>query len=175
MQDHQRLQHAARDAVMNDLMFIKTGAGLVPADEPSRKWFTKKKLGSTIQVDATEMRNGAFFRKWWALVQLGYDYWQSDAATIEFKGERVLPNFERFRKDVTISAGFFYPVVNLKGEVRIEPESLKWSQMTEDRFTKLYDATIQVLLQRVFNGTVCQTMTEEELRSVANQITEFAS
>ncbi len=159
---------------MNDLMFIKTGAGLVPADDQSREWLSKKKTGSTIQVDATEMRNGAFFRKWWSLVKLGYDYWADDAATIEFKGERVLPDFDRFPKDVTISAGFYYPVVNLKGEVRIEAESLKWSQMDEARFSQLYDATINVLLQRVFNGTVCKTMTEEELRSVANQIVEFA-
>jgi len=160
---------------MNDLMFIKAAAGLVPADDQTRDWYSKKKLGSTIQVDATEMRNGAFFRKWFALVKLGFDYWKDDAATIEFKGERVQPDFERFRKDVTISAGFYYPVVNLKGEVRIEPESLKWSQMTEERFSELYNATIQVLLQRVFNGTVCRTMTESELRSVADQIVEFAA
>lgn len=159
---------------MNDLMFIKGAAGLVPADDPTRDWYGKKKLGSTIQVDATEMRNGAFFRKWWSLVKLGYDYWSDDAATIEFKGERVQPDFDRFRKDVTISAGFYYPVVNLKGEVRIEPESLKWAQMDETRFSQLYDATIQVLLQRVFNGTVCKTMSEEELRSIANQIVEYA-
>lgn len=160
---------------MKDLMFIKGEAGLVPADEQTREWFGKKKTGSTIQCDASEMRNGAFFRKWWALVGLGFDYWKDDAVTLEFQGERVQPDFDRFRKDVTISAGFYYPVVNLKGEVRIEPESLQWSQMDEARFTKLYDATINVLLQRVFNGTVCRTMTEEELRSVANQITEFAS
>lgn len=160
---------------MNDLMFMKTNTGLVPADDQTRDWYAKKKLGVTIQVDATEMRNGAFFRKWWSLVKLGFDYWQDDAETIEFKGERVLPDFDRFRKDVTILAGFYYPVVGLKGEVKIEPESLKWSQMTEDRFTKLYDATIQVLLQRVFNGTVCKTMSEEELRSIANQIVEYGS
>lgn len=160
---------------MNDLMFMKTNTGLVPADDQTRDWYAKKKLGGMIQVDATEMRNGAFFRKWWSLVKLGFDYWQDDAETIEFKGERVLPDFDRFRKDVTILAGFYYPVVGLKGEVKIEPESLKWSQMTEDRFTKLYDATIQVLLQRVFNGTVCKTMSEEELRSIANQIVEYGS
>lgn len=160
---------------MKDLIFIKGPTGLVPADDQTRDWYAKKKLGATIQVDATEMRNGAFFKKWWSLVGLGYDYWKDDAETIEFRGERVLPNFDRFRKDVTILAGFYNPVVGLKGEVKIEPESLKWSQMTEDRFTKLYDATIQVLLQRVFNGKVCRTMTEEELRSIAEQIQEYAA
>jgi hypothetical protein len=156
-------------------MFIKGPSGMIPADEQTREWLAKKKLGATIQANASEMRNGAFFRKWWSLINLAYDYWKDDAETVEYKGERVQPNFDRFRKDVTIAAGFFDPVVNLKGELRLEPESLKWSQMDEERFTKLYDATIQVLLQRVFNGKVCRTMSEEELRSIAEQICEYAA
>jgi len=158
-----------------NLIFQKGATGLIPACEEATEWLAKKKLGSTIAVEPHEMRNGAFFRKWWALVKLGYDYWAESVATIEYRGVPVLPEFERFRKDVTISAGFYYPVVNLKGEVRIEAESLKWGSMTEERFTKLYDATIQVLLQRVFNGKVCKTWTEQELRNVASQILEFAA
>lgn len=158
-----------------ELIFQKGATGLLPACEEAAEWLKKKKLGSTILVEPREMRNGAFFRKWWALVKLGYDYWSESVQTIEFKGQPVLPDFDRFRKDVTISAGFYYPVVNLKGEVRIEPESLKWASMTEERFEKLYSATIHVLLQRVFNGKVCKQWSEEDLRSVTNQILSFAA
>jgi len=158
-----------------DLLFQKGANGLIPACEESTDWLRKKKLGATIVVEPHEMRNGAFFRKWWALVKVGYDYWSECATTVEFKGARVLPEFDRFRKDVTILAGFYHPVVNLKGEVRIEPESLQWAKMTEERFAKLYDATIQVLLQRVFNGTLCASWSEERLRDVADQITRFAA
>jgi len=157
-----------------DALLIRTQSGLIPADDPTREWFNRLKVGVTIHADAKQMRNGAFFRKWWALVKLGYDYWSEDVDTLEYKGDPVLPDFDRFRKDVTISAGFYRAVVNLKGEVRIEPESLKWASMTEERFTQLYDATINVLLRRVFNGKVCPSWTEAELRSVAEQILEFA-
>jgi hypothetical protein len=159
---------------MKDLLFTKGVGGLVPADEQTADWMRKKKLGATVRADASEMRNGFFFRKYWALLNLAFDYWSDAGKTIEFRGVPVQPNFDRFRKDVIISAGFYYPVVNLKGEVRIEPESLKWSEMTEERFTELYDKTIQVLLQRVFNGQVCKEWSEAELRSVAEQILEFA-
>lgn len=158
-----------------ELLFTKASTGLIPACEEASDWLRKKKLGATILVEPREPRNGAFFRKWWALVKLGYDYWSESVATIEYKGEPVRPEFDRFRKDVTISAGFYHPVVNLKGEIRIEPESLKWASMSEERFTQLYDATIQVLLQRVFNGKVCPTWSEAELRSVAEQILQFAA
>jgi hypothetical protein len=158
-----------------ELLFQKGATGLIPACEESADWLKKKKLGATVVVEPHEMRNGAYFRKWWALVKLGYDYWSECAATIEFKGEPVLPEFDRFRKDVTILAGFYYPVVNLKGEVRIEAESLQWAKMTEERFTKLFDATIQVLLQKVFNGNTCKVWTESELRAVTDQILSFAA
>lgn len=158
-----------------DALFTKGMNGLLPADDETRVWFNRLKMGSTVHAEAREMRNGAFFRKWWALVKLGYDYWSEAAETIEFKGQPVLPEFHRFRKDVTILAGFYYPVANIKGEVRIEAQSLKWSSMTEDTFTKLYDATIQVLLQKVFNGRVCKQWSEDELRRVASQVLEFAA
>lgn len=158
-----------------NLIFQKGATGLIPACEEATEWLAKKKLGSTIAIEPHEMRNGPFFRKWWALVQLGYDYWSESAATIEYRGQPVLPQFERFRKDVTILAGHYHPVVNLKGEVRIEADSLKWASMSEATFTKLYDATIQVLLQRVFNGTVCKNWTEAELRRVAAEVLEFAA
>lgn len=157
-----------------EALLIRAQTGLVPGDEDTQEWFSHIKLGSTVLAVARQMRNGAFFRKWWALVKLGYDYWSESVDTLEYKGEKVLPDFDRFRKDVTITAGFYRAVVNLKGEVRIEPESLKWASMSEERFGKLYDATIAVLLRRVFNGRVCPTWSEAQLRSVAEQILEFA-
>jgi len=158
-----------------ELLFQKGASGLIPACEEATEWLRKKKLGATILVEPREMRNGAYFRKWWALVKLGFDYWSESAETIEHKGVPILPDFDRFRKDVTIMAGFYRPVVNIKGEARLEPESLKWASMTEERFGQLYDATIRVLLERVFNGRVCPTWSEDELRSVAEQVLEFAA
>jgi uncharacterized protein DUF1367 len=158
-----------------ELLFQKGSTGLVPACEEATQWLSKKKLGATILVEPREMRNGKLFRKWWALVKLGYDYWSENAVTVEYRGQPVLPEFDRFRKDVTIVAGFHHAVVNIKGEVRIEADSLKWASMDEDTFTKLYDATIQVLLSKVFNGKVCKQWSEEQLRRVAEEVLSFAA
>lgn len=159
----------------SDLLFVKSTTGMVPANDEAHDWLRKKRLGASLLVDAKEMRNGAFFRKYMALLQMSYEYWADNAKTLEFKGKQVMPNFDRFRKDIIITAGFYYPVVNLKGEVRIEHESLKWASMTEERFTELYDRTITALIQQVFNGKICQAWTEAELRSVVAQIESFAA
>lgn len=156
-----------------EFLFQKAQTGLISACEEATEWLSKKKLGSTIMVEPREIRNGAFFKKWWALVKVGYDFWSENAKTLEYKGKSVQPEFKRFRQDVTISAGFYYPVVNLKGELRIEAESLKWASMTEARFEKLYEATIKVLLDRVFNGEICQRWTAQQLKEVVTKIMDF--
>jgi hypothetical protein len=157
-----------------EILLIKTPSGFMPADDEAQEQLRKFRLGSLAKLDVVQMRNGAFFRKWWALVKLGYDYFIDTCETQEYKGQQVRPEFDRFRKDVTILAGFYRPVWNVNGEMRIEPESLAWANMTEERFEKLYNATIDVLLKKVFNGKRMRAWTEEELRSVANQISEFA-
>lgn len=161
---------------MSEVLFICTHAHLLaPADDEARETARKWKIGSLLRLDAKQMRNGPFFRKWWALVQLGYDYWSETCTPMEYKGKPVLPNFERFRKDVTIMAGFYEATWNIKGELRVDPESLKWSSMSEERFTQLYDATISVLLRMVFNGKNARRWSEAELRGATEEVMRFAA
>lgn len=166
---------AAEEEAVMELLFQKGSTGLVPACEEATEWLRKKKLGATILVEPHEMRNGAFFRKWFALVTFAFEQWSDVVEPQEFRGVPVLPAFERFRKDVTILAGYYAPVVNLKGETRIEAASISWAKMDEDTFGKLFDATIQVLLNKVFNGRVCHQMNDRELREIAAQVMEFAA
>jgi hypothetical protein len=158
-----------------EILLIRTPNGFAPADDEAQDQIRKYKLGSLSRLDVVEMRNGAFFRKWWALVKLGYDYFADSCEQHEHKGQRVLPNFNRFRKDITILAGFHHAVWNVNGEMRLEADSLAWASMTEETFGKLYDATIQVLLNKVFNGKRVQAWTEEELRGVVEDIERFAA
>ena len=160
---------------MTELLFQKGSTGLVSACEEATQWLSKKKLGATILVEPREMRNGKFFKKWFALVEMAYAYWSEAVEPLEYKGQPVRPAFTRFRKDVTILAGYYDAVVNLKGEMRIEAASIAWANMSEETFTKLYDATIQVLLAKIFNGKVCQHWSERQLRDVAAQVLGFAA
>lgn len=158
-----------------DFLFQKSTTGLVTACEEAAEWLAKKKLGATILVEPREMRNGAYFKKWFALIEFAYGHWSETVKPIEFKGQPVRPSFLRFRKDLTIWCGYYEPVVNLKGEVRIEALSISWASMDEETFCKLFDATIQVLLAKVFNGRVCRHWSEAELRGVVEEVLRFAA
>lgn len=155
-----------------ELAMVKSlGGALVPMDETEQAKTQRWKAGAVVRGEFKEMRNGQFFRKWWALVKMAYDMW-ADGLPEQWIGEqRVLPEFERFRKDVTIMAGYCRPVYNAKGEVRLEAESLAWSTMTEDRFDKLYQATIDVILGKVLND---RNVSALQLDTAVERVLRFA-
>lgn len=155
------------------VLLTRIPQGFVPSDDEAREDLKHFPVGSVAKLEVKLMRNSRFFRKWWALAKLGFDYFEGACGTLEFRGQPVQADFERFRKDLIIMAGFYRPVWNLKGEMRIEHESISWASMDEKRFEKLYDATIRVLLEKVFNGERVKKWSEQELRSVCEQIEAF--
>ena len=130
----------------------KVGKFLVPDTPEDAEALDKYKQNEVLRADVVKPRNLRFFRKWWALVKFAFDVWSETMPQQEYKGIEVQPDIERFRKDVTILAGFFTPVYNARGEVRLEAESLKWGSMSEERFEKLYDATIKAILKHILKG-----------------------
>jgi len=157
---------------MTTLHLLKTANGaFIPATEDDADLARRFKIGSVSRVDLVEMRNGIFFRKWWVLAKLVFDAWSDDLPYQEYHGTQVLPDFGRFRKDLTIMAGFCRPVWNARMELRLEAESLQWSKMDAERFEKLYSATINAALQKVLNN---RGLTEQQLREWADRVMDFA-
>lgn len=155
---------------MSGLCFIKIPKVLAPADDLALETFNRWPLGAVINSDYREMRNGAFFRKWWAMVDFAYQYFVEVAPQQEYKGKPIQPEFERFRKDVTILSGFYHPVWNLKNEMRIEADSLKWARMDEHRFVALYEATFNVLMKHVFDKL---RINERDVRHALTLLEQF--
>lgn len=155
---------------MTTLYLRKTMGGLVPDTDEDFEASKRFKLGQVVKAEITNPRNLAFFRKWFALVKVGFNLWDETGIRAEWKGEEIRPDFDRFRKDVTILAGFGRPVVNLKGEIRYEADSISFGKMDEDAFEKLYNATLTTIVQKVMRGKV----SEERLREMAERVEEFA-
>lgn len=148
----------------------RTMHGFIPDTEKDWEAAKRFKLGSVAKAEVTNPRNLRFFRKWFALVQVGYEMWEETGIRAEYRGEEIRPNFERFRKDVTILAGHCHAVVNLRGEVRLEADSIAFGSMDEEIFEKLYNTTLTVLVHKVMRGRV----SEARLKEMAEAVEEFA-
>ena len=81
------------------------------------------------------------------MLNIGFDAWEPPE--LEYKGLLAQKSFERFRKDVTIAAGFYDVNVNLKGEVRAEAKSISFAKMEQHEFEEVYSKVADVLLQKV--------------------------
>lgn len=149
---------------MTELALMKGSNGvLLPVTDEDSEYLKKLRAGQVIRGEFRQMRNPRFHRKFFALLQIGFDAWEPPEQ--EFRGLPVQKNFERFRKDCVIAAGFYEPVANLKGEVRAEAKSVSFSNMEDAEFEKVYSAVADVILQRVLRN-----YTRADLDRVVEQI-----
>jgi hypothetical protein len=145
------------------------GHTLSPADPLSEELLQKIKPGEVIHGEYARMRNGRFHRKFFALLNLGFEYWQP--GQIDSKYGTPEKNFDRFRSDVTILAGYYHTEIRLDGSVRVEPDSISFAAMDEDTFEKLYQSVLTVLMQRI---PVLSGMAADEIDSLVDKFLHFA-
>ena len=156
-----------------DIMLVKTpGGALAPVDAEAREMVDKLKLGQGIQASVRRARNVRFHRKGMALFRLAYDVWEP-LTPLEYKGLPVAKDFERFRKDMTILAGFYKAVYNARGEVRLEAESLRFSSMSEERFEEVFNAVLNVVWSRVLKAAGYASV--EDVEEVIEELLRFDS
>lgn len=160
---------------MTHLLLIKTPGGFAPGDPETQEFHGKLKLGASIHSDFKQMRNAAFHRKLFALLNLGFEYWEPPKIYSPDNRKRTWgepeKNFDRFRKDVTILAGYYHNVFRLDGTFRIEADSIAFGNMDQGTFDKLYQAVLTVLMKRI---PMLGKMSIKEIDDLTNKFLEFA-
>lgn len=144
---------------MAEAQFIKQLGGLLrPANQADVETLAKVANGNLVQVDFKQPRNPQFHRKFFAMLNFAYEYWNPEPMQLE--GFDITPekNFDRFRKDVLILAGFRHAVVNIKNEVRFEADSISFASMDDMQFQDVYQAVFNVCWRMVLKNV--QGMTQ---------------
>jgi len=145
----------------------KTNAGFIPADPATQEYVRKIKMGSILHGDFTKARNPLFLKKFFALLNLAFDYWQPGELSDKYGS--VEKNFEQMREDLTILAGYYERHFRVDGSVRVKAKSISFANMEEDEFSKLYQAVLTVVLNKI----MIQFEREEVDQMVINSILEF--
>lgn len=152
------------------LMIRQPGGALHPATDEDADALRKIKSGAAVRVEVRQIRNYKFLQKFFTLCKYAFDIWTETVEPQEYKGQPVKPSFDRFRKDLIILGGRFDAVYNARGEVRVEAKSISFANMAEDEFEKLYSDTIDVILQKILNGT---SLTEDQLRNHVENVLRY--
>lgn len=137
-----------------------------------RFWNRLKKLdaGEISFLEFIIPRNGKFHRKFFALLDVGFDAWEPDRKHKSYKRKPVEKNREQFREDITIMAGFYEQTFDLKGRMRIRAKSISFANMDDVEFEALYSAICDVLLREVCTRYAGRA----ELEAVVERVMRFA-
>jgi hypothetical protein len=106
--------------------------------------------GELCEIDVKLPRNSKYHRKYFALLTLGFEHWDAGRKHKSYKGVEVQKNFDRFREDITVLAGYYDQVFGIDGKMKLVAKSISFGSMEQDEFEQLYSATINVLLDKVF-------------------------
>ena len=130
--------------------FIKQPGGvMVPASDMEAERLIKFKTGELYEMEIKNSRNSQFHRKVFQFYNFCFEYWRSDQ---EFLSEQA--QFDCFRDNLTVLAGYYHTLVNLKGETRIEAKSISFASMTQEQFEQLYTALINTASKHIFGSKI---------------------
>ena len=125
---------------------IKTAGGnLLPMDDMDAEKLTKFKTGETYEIEIKLSRNPAFHRKVFAFFNFCFAHWKGDN---EFQCEQK--QFDVFRNNLTVLAGYYDAFYSIKGDARIEAKSISYSSMKQYDFEELYVALTKAALKHIF-------------------------
>jgi len=136
------------------------GGTFVPANDMEAVNIDKFKTNEIYEAEIKLHRNPQFHSKMFVFFHFCFENWKASSG-LEFMDEKG--QFEVFRKNLTVLAGYYDQFYNLKGEVRIEAKSLSYSNMKEDEFRQCYIAITNAAMKHIFSD--CNEVTENELLS----------
>lgn len=145
--------------------------------EPDRKawnrfWsaWKRKEPGEMAVMDLVFPRNYQFHKKLFALLTVGFDAWEPDRKRYSYKGKPIQKNFERFREQVIILAGYYDQVFDLRtSKMEMVAKSISYAAMDDAQFEELYSAVVDVILREV-----CTTYAgRDELDAVVERVMGF--
>lgn len=153
---------------MATLNLVKDMGGFKPLGTDDTDLMRKIPLGSLIECEYSKKRNPQFHRKFFALLNLGFEYWSPQEN--EWRGFKAVKNFEVYREQVTILAGFREVTFNLDGSVKVKAKSISFAKMDDTEFQELYSKVLDVIWNKILN-TVFEN--KQQLENAVNQLMNF--
>ena len=133
---------------------------LAPEGQETLEALSLLKVGDILSFEMKKKRNPQFLRKFMVMMDYAFDQWEPPEGPAK---ERV-----RFRKDITILAGYYDIVPRVKGPPKAEAKSLSFASMKEEEFALVYEAVLKTLMKYVLTNH-----TRDDVDRVLTHLAEF--
>lgn len=130
---------------------IKQAGGVMfPADERESERLKKLPNNEVYPIEIKRSRNPSFHGKVFAFFSFTFEHWCASQTNHAHKEEPA--QFDAFRKELTVMAGYHDVTYNIGGGTRIEAKSLSYGNMDQSEFEEFYSALINAAIKNVFGG-----------------------
>lgn len=123
------------------------GGQLSPANEIAADALERFKNYEQYEIEIKLTRNPQFHAKVFKFFQFCFAHWKSDREFMNEAGQ-----FDVFRKNLTVLAGYYTSHYTINDGTRIEAKSLSFSSMEQDEFEACYQALIAAAMRNIFKG-----------------------
>lgn len=143
---------------MSTVQLLKTPQlALVPSLDQDAEIVGRWKTGDVIEASVKRPRNGKFHRKYFALLNVG------------FENQDKYESFEDFRMEVQLRAGHYREHITMKGTLVPVVKSVSFAKCDEDEFADMYSQALRVIVRWFMGGS-----TEAEVnRAVEDKLMGF--
>ena len=126
-------------------IFVKnTSSGLIPMNDQDYENKRKLKIGEVYQVSVKLARNYRFHKKYFALINLAWEY-------LNEKQTEMFKTMDVFRKTIEVASGYCERIYSIRKKEWFDiPKSIAFDKMSEDEFSELYSNVLDMLLKVVF-------------------------
>ena len=126
-------------------IFVKnTSSGLIPMNDQDYENKRKLKIGEVYQVSVKLARNYRFHKKYFALINLAWEY-------LNEKQTEMFKTMDVFRKTIEVASGHCERIYSIRKKEWFDiPKSIAFDKMSEDEFSELYSSVLDTLLKVVF-------------------------
>ena len=143
-----------------EIQMVKQPGGVFsPAFDTDVERLEKFKTGEVYPVEVRLARNPAFHGKVFKFFQFCFEHWSADKTDARFKSSAA--QFDTFRKNLTVLAGYKDVTFTIDGRLRVDAKSLAFNAMDQAEFEECYSALINAALVHIFGGTTDQRVIDK--------------
>ncbi len=124
------------------------GGSFHPYNDMEQDKTIRFKTNELYTVEVKHTRNYEYHKRVFAFLNFCFAHWSCDRDFLDLHAQ-----FNRFRNQLTVLAGYRVELYNINGEVRVEAKSISYSGMEQAEFEQFYHALVNAALKHIFCTT----------------------
>lgn len=133
---------------MKCLVYKRNGS-LWPANDDAEEAFSRLPNNDAFLVSYIRVRNPRHHNKYFAFIGEVYKNIPEEIDYVRHPKSGLIvkrwPTKRNFRKQMEMYAGHYEETITMKGDLRLEPKSIRYAELGEDKFSELHTGVKNVI------------------------------